>query len=122
MQKQKIGTDLFQFCSKKIGTTCAFPITFSQKYLQYILRFVFAGAQFFFFFFFFSFSFFFFFPQLSTRALNVLGNVRLIFFHAMNFGSSEHSEEKVYEVYTLSGLSWSTASFGTGAASYKWSW
>ena len=35
----------------------------------------------------------------------------------MDFGSSEHSEEKVYEVYILSGLSWSV---GTGAASYKW--
>ena len=34
----------------------------------------------------------------------------------MDFGSSEHSEEKVYEVYILSGLSWSVR---TGAASYK---
>ena len=32
---------------------------------------------------------------------------------------SEHSEEKVYEVCTLSGLSWSVVSLGTGAASYK---
>ena len=37
----------------------------------------------------------------------------------MDFGSSEHSEEKVYEVYILSGLSWSVASLGTGASSYK---
>ena len=37
----------------------------------------------------------------------------------MDFGGSEHSEEKVYEVYTQFGLSWSTVSIGTGAASYK---
>ena len=38
----------------------------------------------------------------------------------MNFGNSKHSEEKVYEVYSPSGLSWSAASIGTRAASYKW--
>ena len=42
-----------------------------------------------------------------------------IFFHAMDFGGSEHSEEKIYEVYILFGLSWSTVSIETGAASYK---
>ena len=51
--------------------------------------------------------------------LDVLGDVRLDFFKATDFGSSEHSEEKLYEVYTLSGLSWSRASLGAGAASYK---
>ena len=41
--------------------------------------------------------------------------------HATDFGSPEHSEEKVYEVHTQSGLSWSAVSIGTGAgaASYK---
>ena len=39
------------------------------------------------------------------------------FFEATGFGSSEHSEEKVYEVYILFELSWSAES--TGAASYK---
>ena len=29
---------------------------------------------------------------------------RLDIFHAMDFGSSEHSEEKAYEIYTLLGL------------------
>ena len=51
--------------------------------------------------------------------LDVLTGVRLDFFHAMDFGGSEHSEEKVYEVYILFELSWSTVSIGTGAASYK---
>ena len=51
--------------------------------------------------------------------LDVLAGVRLDFFHAMYFGGSEHSEEKVYEVYILFGLSWSAVSIGTGAASYK---
>ena len=37
----------------------------------------------------------------------------------MDFGCSEHSEEKEYEIYTLSGLSWSAVTLGTGAASYK---
>ena len=41
------------------------------------------------------------------------------FFHAMDFGGSEHSEEKVYEMYILLGLSWNAVSIGTGAASYK---
>ena len=36
-----------------------------------------------------------------------------ILFHAMDFGRSEHSEEKVYEVYILSGLSWSAVSLRT---------
>ena len=34
-------------------------------------------------------------------------------------GGLEHSEEKVYEVYILFGLSSSAVSIGTGAASYK---
>ena len=38
----------------------------------------------------------------------------------MDFWSSEHSEEAVYKVYTLCGLSWSAVSLETGAASYKW--
>ena len=42
-----------------------------------------------------------------------------IFFYATDFGGSEHSEEKVYEVYILFGLSWSAVFIGTGAASYK---
>ena len=37
----------------------------------------------------------------------------------MDFGNSEHSVEKVYEVYILFELSWSAVSIGTGAASYK---
>ena len=37
----------------------------------------------------------------------------------MDFGRSEHSEEKVCEVYILSGPSWNAISLGTGAASYK---
>ena len=37
----------------------------------------------------------------------------------MDFGGSEHSEEKVYEAYILFGLSWSAVSIRTGAASYK---
>ena len=37
----------------------------------------------------------------------------------MDFRSPEHSEEKVYEVHILFGLSWSAVSIGTGAASYK---
>ena len=37
----------------------------------------------------------------------------------MDFEGSEHSEEKVYEVYISSGLSWSAVSLGTGATSYK---
>ena len=36
--------------------------------------------------------------------------------------TSKHSKEKVYEVYTQSGLSWSVVSIGTGAAkSNGWS-
>ena len=64
-------------------------------------------------------QFFFSFSKLVARALNVLGDVCLDIFHTTDFGSSEHSEEKVYEVCTLSGLGWSAASLGTGAASYK---
>ena len=30
-----------------------------------------------------------------------MAGVRLDFFHAMDFGGSDHSEEKVYEVYIL---------------------
>ena len=56
---------------------------------------------------------------MATRALEVLAGVRLDFFHAMDFGDSEHSEEKVYEVYILFELSWSAVSIGTGAASYR---
>ena len=41
------------------------------------------------------------------------------FFHAMDFGSSEYSEERVYEVYILSGLSWRAVSLESGATSYK---
>ena len=37
----------------------------------------------------------------------------------MDFWGSEHSVEKVYEVYLLFGLSCSAVSIGTGAASYK---
>ena len=71
-----------------------------------------AGAQLFFF-------EFFFFSKLAARALDVLAGVRLDFFHSTDFRGSEHSEGKVYEVYTQSGLSWSAVSIGTGAASYK---
>ena len=40
--------------------------------------------------------------------LDVLAGVRLDFFHATDFEGSEHSEEKVYEVYILFELSnWS---------------
>ena len=49
-----------------------------------------------------------------------MAGVRLDFFHAMDIGGSEHSEEKVYEVYILFEFSWSAVSIGTGAASYKW--
>ena len=56
---------------------------------------------------------------MNTRALNVLAGVRLDFFHATYFGVSEHSEEKVYEVYILFELGWSAVSIGTGAAIYK---
>ena len=51
--------------------------------------------------------------------LNVLAGVRLGFFDATDFRGPEHSEEKVYEVYILFGLSWSAVSVGTGADSYK---
>ena len=61
----------------------------------------------------------FFFFSKSTRAHDVLAGVRLGFFHATNFGGSEHSKEKVYEGYILFGLSWSAVSIATGAASYK---
>ena len=47
------------------------------------------------------------------------GDVRLDFFTAMDFGISEHSEEKVYEVFILSELSWIMVSIGTRATSYK---
>ena len=52
--------------------------------------------------------------------LDALAGVRLDFFHATDIGGSEHSEEKVYEVYILFELSWSAVSIGNGAASYKW--
>ena len=44
---------------------------------------------------------------------------RLDFFHVTDFWGSEHSVEKVYEVYILFEFSWSAVSIGTGAASYK---
>ena len=59
------------------------------------------------------------FSKIATQALDVLAGVRLDFFHATDFGGSEHSEEKVYEVYILFRLSWSAVSTGTGAASNK---
>ena len=37
----------------------------------------------------------------------------------MDFKDSEHSVERVYEVYILFELNWSAVSIGTGAASYK---
>ena len=48
-----------------------------------------------------------------------MASVCLDFFHAMDLGGSEHSKEKVYEVYILFELSWSAVSIGTGAASCK---
>ena len=56
---------------------------------------------------------------MAAQALNVLAGVRLDFFHATDFRGSEHSEEKVYEVYILFGLSWSAVSIGTASASFK---
>ena len=50
--------------------------------------------------------------------LDVLAGVRLDFFHAEDFGGSEHSEEKVYEVYILFELSWSAVPIGNVTASY----
>ena len=47
--------------------------------------------------------------------LDVYTSVHPDFFHS----SSEHSEEKVYEVQTLFGLSSSVVSIGTGVASCK---
>ena len=58
--------------------------------------------------------------SMFWSVFDVLAGVRLDFSHATDFGGSEHSEEKAYEVYILSGLSWSNVSIGTGAASYKW--
>ena len=49
----------------------------------------------------------------------MLADVHLGLFHATDFRGPEHSEEKVYEVCILFGLSWSAVSIGTGAASYK---
>ena len=60
-----------------------------------------------------------FFSKLTARALEVLAGARLDIFHATDFRSPEHSEEKVYEVYILFGLSWSAVSIGTRAVSYK---
>ena len=37
----------------------------------------------------------------------------------MEFRNLGHSEEKIYELYTLSGLSWSAVSIRTGAANHK---
>ena len=51
--------------------------------------------------------------------LDVLAGVCLDFFHATDFGDSEHSKEKEYEVYFLFVLSYSAVSIGTGATSYK---
>ena len=39
-----------------------------------------------------------------------MAGVRLDFFHATDFWGSEHSVEKVYEVYILFELSWSAVS------------
>ena len=61
-----------------------------------------------------------FFSKKAARALYVLAGVRLNFFHVTDFRGPEHSEEKVYAVCILFGLSWSAVSIGTGAASYKW--
>ena len=60
--------------------------------------------------------------KLAAQVLDVLASVCLdFFFHATDCGSSENSiDEKLYEVYFHFGLSWSTVSHGTGAASYKW--
>ena len=60
-----------------------------------------------------------FFSKFTARTLNVLAGVRLDFLYATDIGGTEHSEEKVYEVYILFELSWSAVSIGTGAASYK---
>ena len=57
------------------------------------------------------------FSKLTARALDVLAGVRLDFFYGTDFGGSENSKEKVYEVYSLFGLSWSAVSIRTGAAS-----
>ena len=51
--------------------------------------------------------------------LDVLAGVCLGFLHTTDFGASEHSEEKVYEVYILFELSWSALCIGIRAASYK---
>ena len=61
----------------------------------------------------------FFFVKLAARALDILASVRLDYFHATDFGGSEHSEEKVYEVYILFQLCLSAVSIGFEAASYK---
>ena len=50
--------------------------------------------------------------------LDVLAGIRLYIFYTMDFEGSEHSKEKVYEVYILLELSLGTVSIGTGAASY----
>ena len=51
--------------------------------------------------------------------LDVFAGIRLDFFHSMDLGGSEHSEEKVNEVYIRFELSWSAVSIGTGAARHK---
>ena len=43
---------------------------------------------------------------LAALALDVLAGVHIGFINSIEFGSSEHSKEKVYEVHTLSGLIW----------------
>ena len=58
-----------------------------------------------------------FFSKVAARAIDVLAGVRLDFFHATDLWGSEHSVEKVYEVYILFELSWSAVSIG--AASYE---
>ena len=56
---------------------------------------------------------------LSWKVSIYLAGVRLDFFHATDFEVSEHSVEKVYEVYILFELNWSAVFIGIRAASYK---
>ena len=61
-------------------------------------------------------DFFFFFSIQPIKNVDILANIHLDFFHATDFGNSEHSKEKCY---TQSGLSWNAISLGTGYTSYK---
>ena len=61
-----------------------------------------------------------FFFKISRSSARCFGRCPPRFFlHATDIRGPEHSEEKIYEVYILFGLSWSAVSIGTGAASYK---